>query len=137
VRLVFCVHSSARSPLDRAAPNADVEEIKISSSTRPALNAMFRHSYHISHEIEREARMPRLYEVKKNRLPLPRGPLGEGHPERTLTISAKPDVYPSETAALQRARDLVQEGYGISILLPDGREWSHEEVVRLLNDSVS
>jgi hypothetical protein len=81
--------------------------------------------------------MPNLYEVKKNRLPLPRGPLGEGHPERTLTISTKPDVYPSETAAIQRARDLVQGGYRISILLPDGREWSHEEVLRLLNDAVS
>lgn len=77
--------------------------------------------------------MPTLYEVKKNRLPLPLGPLAEGHPERKLTISAKPDVYSSEADALQRARVLVQEGYGISIVLPDGREWSHEEIRRRLN----
>jgi hypothetical protein len=81
--------------------------------------------------------MPTLFEIKINRLPLPIGPLAEGHPERQLTISAKPDVCSSEVDALRRARVLVQKGYGISIVLPDGREWSHEEILRRLNSEVS
>ena len=81
--------------------------------------------------------MPTLYEIKKNRLPLPPGPLSERYAERKLTISAKPDVYSSEAHALQRARVLVQEGYGISIVLSDGREWSHEEIFRRLHTTVS
>jgi hypothetical protein len=82
--------------------------------------------------------MPKLYEVKINRLPLPLGPLSEGHPERTLTISAKPDVHSSEADVLQRARVLVQQGYGISIKEhPDGREWSHAEILRRLNGEAS
>jgi hypothetical protein len=80
--------------------------------------------------------MPKQYEVKINRLPLPIGPLAEGHPERKLTISAKPDVHPSEADAIRRARVLVQEGYGISIVPPDGREWSHEEILRRLHSEV-
>jgi hypothetical protein len=81
--------------------------------------------------------MSKLYEVKKNRLPLPLGPLAEGHPQRNLTISARPDVYSSKIDALQRARVLVQEGYGISIILSDDREWSHDEILRRLNSAVS
>jgi hypothetical protein len=77
--------------------------------------------------------MPKLYQVKKNRLPLPRGPLSEGHPERNITISALPDECSSEADAFRRARTLVQEGYGISIKAPDGREWSHEEILNRLN----
>ena len=81
--------------------------------------------------------MPKMYMVKVNRLPLPIGPLAEGLPERKLTISAKPDVYSSEADALLRARVLVQEGYGISIELPDGWEWSHQEIPRRLHGAVS
>jgi hypothetical protein len=79
--------------------------------------------------------MPQLYEVKINRLPLPRGPLAEGHPDPGITISMKPDTYPSEAGALRRARILVQKGCGISIVLPEGREWAHEEVLRRLNST--
>jgi hypothetical protein len=81
--------------------------------------------------------MAKQYEVKINRLPLPLGPLSEGHPDRTLTISARPDVYSSEVEAFQRARILVQQGHGIAIEeQPDGREWTHVEILRRLNDEV-
>jgi hypothetical protein len=81
--------------------------------------------------------MPQLYEVKINRLRLPRGPLAEGYPDPDITISVKPDTYPSEADALKRARILVQKGCGVSIVLPDGREWAHEEVLRRLNNTGS
>ena len=82
--------------------------------------------------------MPKQYEVQKNRLPLALGPLSEGHPERTLTISAKPDVYSSEADAFKRARALVQQGYGISIKeQPDGRGWTPVGILLRLNGEVS
>ena len=82
--------------------------------------------------------MPKQYEVKINRLPLPLDPLSERHPDRKLTISAKPDVYSSKVDAFKHARILVQQGYGISIReQPDGREWTHVEILRRLNGEVS
>jgi hypothetical protein len=79
--------------------------------------------------------MSKPYTVKINRLPLPRGPLAEGHPDPDIRISMKPDVYSSEADALNRARVLIQKGCGISIEPPDGREWSHEEILHLLNSA--
>jgi hypothetical protein len=79
--------------------------------------------------------MPLTYEVKVKRLPLPRGPLAEGHSSPGIMISAKPDIYHSEADTLRRARTRVQEGCEISILLSDGREWTNEEVLRRLNST--
>jgi hypothetical protein len=81
--------------------------------------------------------MRHVYTVNKVRLPLPIGPLSEGHPERSPTVSALPDTYDSEVGALQRAQALVQEGYGISIKTPEGLAWSHEQILRRLNNMVS
>ena len=77
--------------------------------------------------------MAKPYQVKINRLPLPIGPLAEGHPEREQTPINAPNEFQSEVDVLRQARKLVQEGYGISIIDPDGREWPHIEVLRRLN----
>jgi hypothetical protein len=75
-----------------------------------------------------------LYTVKITRLPLPRWPLSEGHSEaRPGPDIRPPDVYSSEPDALEGARGLVQQGYGVSIGLPDGREWLHAELLHRLN----
>jgi hypothetical protein len=75
-----------------------------------------------------------LYTLKITRLPLPRGPLHEGHCEtRRGPDIREPDVYPEEADALAGARVLIQQGYGVSIGLSDGREWSHAEVLGRLN----
>jgi hypothetical protein len=74
------------------------------------------------------------YIVIKVRLPLPLGPLVEEHPERKLTISTKPDEFSSEDSAFEYAASLVQEGYGLRIEeTPNGRVWTHAEILRRLN----
>jgi hypothetical protein len=73
-----------------------------------------------------------VYRVTKDRLPLPHGPIAEGHPPRELTIGV-PEEFVSEADAMEYARKLVQEGYGITLIHPDGREWSRAEILRRLN----
>jgi len=77
--------------------------------------------------------MGRFYTVEIERLPLPATPLSEGHLQRSPKISVVPDRYGFEPDALRRARDLIQEGYGISISTPDGKKITHEQVLQILN----
>ncbi len=80
--------------------------------------------------------MKSIYHVKL-KLPLPFGPLQEGIPEPDRRPISFPLLAPREFAtaadALGHARKIVQEGYGVSITGPDGREWPHVEILRRLN----
>jgi hypothetical protein len=56
------------------------------------------------------------------------------YPERKLTISTKPDEFASEDSAFEYAETLVQAGYGLRIEeIPNGRVWTHAEILRRLN----
>ena len=77
--------------------------------------------------------MAKLYQVNIKRLPLSIGPLAEGHPERKPTPINAPNKFATEADVLRHARKLVQEGYRLSIIDPDGREWPHTEVLRRLD----
>lgn len=81
----------------------------------------------------RDHKMIRLYHVIIEKLPLPVAPLRAGHIDRGLTLSGKPDEYSTESEALNRARALIQAGYRISILDPDGQTWTHEKVLARLS----
>ncbi|SRR5216683_1391271 len=63
------------------------------------------------------------YQVKIIRLPLPRGPLSEHHPEPVRRPIGSPAEFANEGDALRHALVLQQEGYGAAIVDPQGQEW--------------
>jgi hypothetical protein len=70
------------------------------------------------------------YTVDVVRLPLPRYSLSEAEPIGSQMFL--PRDFPSAEAALLYARPLVQQGYGLQIIGPDG-VWDHAEILRHLN----
>jgi transcriptional regulator with XRE-family HTH domain len=75
------------------------------------------------------------YTVSIVRLPLPRHPLNEMAPKgHSLTRTSY--RVETEAAALARARELIQAGYGIEVTGPNLR-WDRTEVVRKLSETDS
>jgi hypothetical protein len=67
--------------------------------------------------------MPNSYQVKIIRLPLPRGPLVQGHPEPERHPIGRVNEFSTNVEALRYALALQDEGYGAAIVDPEGNEW--------------
>jgi transcriptional regulator with XRE-family HTH domain len=72
------------------------------------------------------------YTVSIVRLPLPRSPLSE-MPSKGHTLGRTSFRVETEAAALARARELIQAGYGIEVTGPNLR-WDRAEVIRKLDE---
>jgi hypothetical protein len=67
--------------------------------------------------------MPNPFQVKIIRLPLPLGPLEEGHPEPKRRPIGPSAEFTTEVEAFRYALTLQNDGYGAAVIDPEGNEW--------------